>query len=145
MRAAFERVLDQEDSGPLRTWAYRNKLLLEGDFYTSDELIDMSRDRGFAVLDPFQRIRYGTEIGPEVVIGQGTSILGKRVRLKRGVHVEGATILGNDISIGEGSKVRGTIEVGGIEIGRGNVIDTIYGQNEGRRDHDRRRQPNPKG
>lgn len=130
-REYYASLVASAEPGAERTWAYQNLMLLDGDFYTSDELIDLSRSKGFSLLDPFTRIRRGTTLENEIKVGPGCSILGKDVSIGSGTVLDRATLSGNRISIGKDNRLSGDIEIDHLIAGDNNVISSLTGGNEG--------------
>lgn len=134
---ALDREADQfaklvaTSTGAERAWAYRNYLLVKEGFYTSDELIDLAASIGFKLYDPFARIRRGTVIEKDVIVGDGTLIVGQNVAIAEGTFLDRAIILGNNATIGSNNIVSGEIQIDNLTTGQGNTINGISGFNRG--------------
>lgn len=114
-----------------RFFAYRNLLLLDNNYYSSDELIDLATGHGIKIYDPFTRISRGTSIGAGTVIYEGSSIHGNKIKIGEGCVLNAAKIVGNNIKIGSKSIINRLIEIDNFNCGENNVIDSIQGENCG--------------
>lgn len=130
-RDHYASLVAKAEPGPERIWAHRNLALLDGGFYTSDELIDLSTSNGFSIFDPFTRIRRGTTIEQAVIVGPGCSILGEDVTIGLGTTLDRAILSGDHMKIGRNNRLKGDIEVGRLSVGDDNVIVGLSGDNEG--------------
>lgn len=113
-----------------RIWAYRNQVLLDGGFYSSDELIDRALSVGFAVDDPFSSIRRGTEIEEGAVITGGSAITGEGVTVGAGTYLNQALVSGANVKLGKNNRVLGNIEISNVTMEDGNTITGIAGKND---------------
>jgi len=105
--------------------ALREAALLDGGFYTGAQLAKMAATQGFSVENPFDvKIRVGTLVGENSVIGSGTVITGKHVCLGPNTIISGTTIEGNNITLGNANELRNVvIKQGNITIVDGNVFN----------------------
>lgn len=124
--------LKKESVGAERVWAHRNLMLLQQDYYSTDEVMDLAEQNQFTVYDPFTKIRRGTEIRYGSIIEDGSMITGKNVVLGESVILNGAIICGNNITIGNNNKISDKISVDNLITGNGNILNGINGVNLGK-------------
>jgi hypothetical protein len=115
--------------GAERAWAFRNRALLQGGYYTSDELIGMALEVGFTLSDPLIRVRRGTVIGRGAALLDGTTIEGVGVKIAEGAVLSRAVITGSNVSIGPGTHVTGAFAVDNVVTGDANHIEDLRGEN----------------
>ncbi len=115
----------------LKALRYRNEILKRFGFYTADELIDLAESVGFTVFDPFTRIRKGTVIGKDVVISEGCAIEGNNIVIGERSKLSYTVLRGSNLHFGVNNLINGSIDLPNITFGDDNIIHLITGENNG--------------